>query len=92
MPDDTDAGWSHLTKSYRRSPSGGRDAYQRFWDAVDRVSVHGAKGIPPLEAEATVRYDFKDGRRVEERTRFGLVQVRDELRIKTSRVVSSSTR
>ena len=91
VPDDTDQSWSLLTPSYQASPSGGRKAYQKFWDAVDRVSVSGVTGKPPDKAEATVTYVYKDGRVVRERTAFGLVNDDGTLKINSSKVLSSST-
>ena len=91
VPDDTDGSWSLLTPSYQTSPSGGRKAYEKFWAAVDRVSVSGVTGKPPNKAEATVTYVYKDGRVVRERTAFGLVNDDGTLKINSSKVLSSST-
>ena len=92
VPDDTDQSWPLLTPSYQASPSGGRKAYEKFWDAVDRVSVSGVTGKPPDKAEATVTYVYKDGRVVRERTAFGLVNDDGTLKINSSKVLSSSTK
>ena len=72
-------------------PSGGRKAYEKFWDAIDRVSVSRVTGKPPDKAEATVTYVYKDGRVVRERTAFGLVNDDGTLKINSSKVLSSST-
>ena len=62
MPRNTDAAWPRMTASYQTNHAGGRQAYQRFWDAVDRISVADVKGMPPRSAQATITYYFKDGR------------------------------
>ena len=89
MPEQTDQAWRRLTPSYRRFPAGGRQGFERFWSAVDRVSVRDAVGRPPDEAEATIVYTFTDGRVVTERTAYGLVVDDGVLKINTSRVISS---
>jgi eukaryotic-like serine/threonine-protein kinase len=88
VPDRRDEAWSRLTSSYQRSPSGGRGGYEAFWKPIERVSISGAKGNPPDEAEAVITYVYKDGRRVRERTRFGLVEDNGVLKINSSEVVS----
>ena len=89
MPNQTDQAWRRLTPSYRRFPAGGRQGFERFWDAIARVSVRDASGNPPDEAEATITYVFKNGRVVTERTAYGLVNDDGLLKINTSRVLSS---
>jgi cytoskeletal protein RodZ len=88
VPDRRDEAWDRLTSSYQRSPSGGRQGYDAFWEPIERVSISGAKGNPPDEAEAVITYVYKDGRRVQERTRFGLVEDDEVLKINRSEVVS----
>jgi serine/threonine protein kinase len=91
MPRNTDAGWPRMTASYQTNHAGGRQAYQRFWDAVGRISVADVKGMPPDSAQATITYYFKDGRVVRERTGYGLVSERGRLKINSSTVLSSVT-
>jgi serine/threonine protein kinase len=91
MPRNTDAGWPRMTASYQTNHAGGRQAYQRFWDAVGRISVADVKGMPPDSAQATITYYFKDGRVVRERTGYGLVNERGRLKINSSTVLSSVT-
>jgi eukaryotic-like serine/threonine-protein kinase len=91
MPRNTDAGWPRMTASYQTNHAGGRQAYQRFWDAVGRISVADVKGLPPNSAQATLTYYFKDGRVVRERTGYGLVNERGRLKINSSTVISSVT-
>ena len=91
MPDNTDAAWPRMTAWYRTNHAGGRQAYQRFWDAIDRVSVADVSGIPPSSARATITYYFKDGRVVRERTAYGLVNEGGRLKISSTTVLSSVT-
>jgi eukaryotic-like serine/threonine-protein kinase len=91
MPRNTDAGWPRMTASYQTNHAGGRQAYQRFWDAVGRISVADVRGLPPNSAQATLTYYFKDGRVVRERTGYGLVNERGRLKINSSTVISSVT-
>ncbi len=91
MPRNTDAAWPRMTASYQINHAGGRQAYQRFWDAVGRVSVADVNGMPPDSAQATITYYFEDGRVVRERTGYGLVNEGGRLKINSSTVLSSAT-
>jgi eukaryotic-like serine/threonine-protein kinase len=91
MPRNTDAAWPRMTASYQTNHAGGRQAYERFWDAVDRISVADVRGIRPRSAQATLTYYFKDGRVVRERTAYGLVNEGGRLKINSSTVLSSVT-
>ena len=91
MPRNTDAAWPRMTASYRTNHAGGRQAYQRFWDTVDRISVADVRAVPPRSAQATITYYFKDGRVVRERTAYGLVNEGGQLKINSSTVLSSVT-
>jgi eukaryotic-like serine/threonine-protein kinase len=91
MPRNTDAAWPRMTASYQTNHAGGRQAYQRFWDAVDRISVTDVRGTPPSSAQATLTYYFKDGRVVRERTAYGLVNDGGRLKISRTTVLSSVT-
>jgi eukaryotic-like serine/threonine-protein kinase len=91
MPRNTDAAWPRMTASYQTNHAGGRQAYERFWDAVDRISVADVKAMPPRSAQATITYYFKDGRVVRERTAYGLVNEGGQLKINSSTVLSSVT-
>jgi eukaryotic-like serine/threonine-protein kinase len=92
MPTGTDQAWTRMTANYQTNHAGGRRAYQRFWDAIGRVSVSGVTGLPPGRAQATVTYYFKDGRVVTERTGYVLVEEDGRLKISSSTVLSSVTR
>jgi serine/threonine protein kinase len=91
MPRNTDAAWPRMTASYQTNHAGGRQAYQRFWDAISKITVADVKGIPPDRAQATLTYYFKDGRVVRERTAYGLVNEDGRLKISSSTVLSSVT-
>jgi eukaryotic-like serine/threonine-protein kinase len=91
MPGNTDTGWPRMTASYQTNHAGGRQAYQRFWDAVSKITVADVQGIPPYSARATLTYYFKDGRVVRERTAYGLVNKGGRLKISSSTVLSSVT-
>jgi serine/threonine protein kinase len=92
MPTGTDQAWPRMTASYQANKARGRQAYQRFWDAIARVSVSGVTGLPPGRAQATITYFYKDGRVVTERTAYGLVEEDGQLKINSSTVLSSVTR
>ena len=80
-----------MTTSYQTSHAGGRQAYERFWDAIDKISVSDVSGIPPNSALATITYYFNDGRVVRERTEYGLVNDGGRLKINSTTVLSSVT-
>jgi hypothetical protein len=80
-----------MTASYQTNHAGGREAYQRFWDAISRVTVTDVRGIPPDSAQATLTYNFTDGRVVRERTAYKLVSDGGRLKINSSTVLSSVT-
>jgi hypothetical protein len=89
LPGNTDQGWSRLTASYQANTAGGRQSYQNFWAAIDRVSAGNVTGAAPRSAEATITYHYKSGRVVTERTSFGLVRQDGILKIDSSAVLSS---
>ena len=91
MPRNTDAAWPRMTASYQTNHAGGREAYQRFWDAISKITVADVRGIPPDSAQATLTYYFNDGRVVRERTAYGLVNDGGRLKINSSTVLSSVT-
>jgi eukaryotic-like serine/threonine-protein kinase len=91
MPRNTDAAWPRMTASYQTNHAGGRRAYQRFWDAISKITVADVTGIPPDAAQATLTYYFQDGRVVRERTAYGLVNEDGRLKINSSTVLSSVT-
>jgi hypothetical protein len=91
MPKDTGRAWPRMTARYQTGHAGGRQAYERFWADVDRVSVSGVRGTAPATAQATVTYHYRGNRVVVERTSYRLVQEDGILKIDDSAVLSSST-
>jgi len=89
MPDDTDAGWPMMTGDYRQSHAGGKASYEGFWDDVAQVRVSEVRPQPPDRAEATLTYEFDDGRVVVERTAFWFEEQGGTLRIAGTEVLSS---
>ena len=85
LPGDTDRAWKLLTEDYQRSPSGGRQGYEGFWDEVDRVSVSKVEATSSSQVEATVTYRRGDSVDVE-RTSFRLVRDDGILKIAQSSV------
>ena len=90
LPRNTEAAWPGMTDSYQRNHAGGRQAYQRFWDAISTITVTKVKGSPPGSAQATITYHFKDGRVIRERTAYGLINDNGRLKINSSTVLSSA--
>ncbi len=86
VPGNTDEAWRHLTKDYQRNPSGGRQSYESFWKAIDRVSVSKVEATPPSRVEATVTYRRGDAVEVD-RTSFRLVRDDGILKIAGSGVL-----
>jgi eukaryotic-like serine/threonine-protein kinase len=90
MPGNLDAGWARLTASYQVNTAKGRGGYSGFWNTVSRVTATNVTGSAPSTAEATITYYMKDGRVIQERTRYGLVVEGGVLKINTSTVLSSA--
>lgn len=86
MPGGTDQAWPLLTARYQTEKTGGRQAYQRFWDQFSKVTVTDVVGSSPGTVQATVTYTFKDGRVQRERTTFGMVLDGGQLKIDTSSI------
>lgn len=81
VPGNLDAGWARLTPHFQSSRAQNRQAYDSFWNSFSRVDVSNASGEPPTGATATLRYHYKDGRVVTERTHFRLVRQDGVLKI-----------
>jgi len=73
LPENTDAAWNRLTERFQNGRAGGRDTYDSYWASIKKVSVRDVTATPPGTVVATVKYDYKDGRSVSEKTTFGLV-------------------
>ena len=89
LPANTDEAWSGMTTTYQVRHAGGRSSYDAFWRAIRRVSASHVTGAAPDRAQATIRYEFRDGRRVQERTSFRLAKVGGRLKISDSTVLTS---
>ena len=89
LPDDTDSAWPLLTAGYQRSPSGGRQGYERFWAPVRDVTVSNVRATPPDRVTATITYVYDDGRKAVESTRYRFVEEGGVLKIAASEVLSS---
>ncbi|MBV9822764.1 MAG: serine/threonine protein kinase [Actinobacteria bacterium] len=81
LPDNTDEAWTRLTPNFQNGRAGGRDTFNNYWGQIQRVSVSNVTGSPPGTVVATVNYEYKDGRKVSERTTFGLVEQDGVLKI-----------
>jgi len=92
MPDDLQEGWSRLTADYQRSPAGGFDGYQAFWSQMRSVRTSDVTTRQDGVVDATVEYTFDDGRVVEERHGYWLVEQGGEWLIDRSTVISSVTK
>lgn len=86
MPGGTDQGWPLLTARYQTEKTGGRTAYQRFWDQFSKVTATDVVGTAPGTVRATITYTFKDGRVQRESTTFGMVVDGGVIKIDTSNV------
>ena len=89
LPGDRDTAWSRLTERYQSTTATNRSTFEAFWRGVDRVRATDVDGSAPDRVDATITYDFDDGRRFVERTRYRLVQDGGILKIDASKVLSS---
>lgn len=89
MPNDTEEGYALLTARYRSVSAPSFEAYENFWDDIARVTVKDTVATPPQGVEATLTYTFNDGRVVQERTAYTLVEREGVLMIDGSEVLSS---
>jgi serine/threonine protein kinase len=90
LPEHTDRDWDLLTQRYRHDHALTKHDYQNFWDGVSAVSVSNSTGTAPSTAQATITYTFKDGRVVQELTRYGLVNDHGTWKIDSSTVLNST--
>jgi len=91
MPDNTDEGWTRLTRRFQTGIAQNRQYYESFWNGIERVDVTDISADPPGQAEATITYYFSDGRVSVERTSYHLVQDDGILKLDDSTVLSSRT-
>jgi hypothetical protein len=80
-----------MTADYQENHAGGRDAYEQFWSAIDRVEVSDVSASAPDSAQATITYFYKDGTVTVEQTSYRLVNEDGTLKIADSAVISSSS-
>jgi eukaryotic-like serine/threonine-protein kinase len=92
LPGDSDTAWNRLTERYQRTTATNRRTFEAFWGGVDRVRATDVDGSAPDRVDATITYDFDDGRRFVERTRYRLVEDGGLLKIDRSQVLSSVQR
>jgi serine/threonine protein kinase len=95
IPGDLRTAWDRLTANYQQNHAGGFSGYQTFWNSVRRVTVSDISAVSATQGDsvdATVGYFFTDGRVIEERTRFGLVEQAGQWKIGSSAVLSSQAR
>ncbi|WP_345414289.1 serine/threonine-protein kinase [Actinomycetospora chlora] len=74
IPVRLDEGWQRLTPSFQQQTAGGFDSYRSFWGQMQQVTVRGVSPAGGDEVDATVTYRYQNGREVDERTVFRLVQ------------------
>ncbi|GAA3360724.1 serine/threonine-protein kinase [Saccharopolyspora gregorii] len=92
MPGNLDAAWQQLTPDYQTNHAGGYDAFREFWQPITGVQASGVTTEGTNTAQATITYQFNDGRTVEERTRYTLVRDGSSWKIAATTVLSSRTR
>ncbi|MGH3825085.1 MAG: protein kinase domain-containing protein [Pseudonocardiaceae bacterium] len=92
VPGNLPVAWNRLTAQYQQNHAGGFSGYQAFWTPVQRVTVSDVATTPSGSVDATIGYFFKDGRVIEEQTRFGLVAEAGLWKIDSSAVRSSRAR
>ena len=90
LPGDLDAAWPLMTADYQENHAGGREAYEAFWAAIERVEIAEVSAPAPDQAQATLIYHYRDGSVVEEVTAYRLVDEGGVLKIAASEVLSSS--
>jgi hypothetical protein len=74
IPGQLDEGWQRLTPSFQQQTAGGFDSYRGFWGQMQQVTVRGVSPAGGDEVDATVTYRYRNGREVDERTVFRMVQ------------------
>jgi eukaryotic-like serine/threonine-protein kinase len=92
VPDNLPAAWARLTADYQQNHAGGFAGYQDFWNQVQQVTVTDVSVQQGDAVDATVEYVFKDGRVIEERTSYGLLDEDGVWKIDSSTVRSSQAK
>jgi hypothetical protein len=91
VPDHLDQGWVYLTPDYQRNHAGGMSGYTQFWSQIQSVSASDIVAQSPATVVATLTYHYRDGRIVQERTSFGMVESGGVWKIASTSVLSSKT-
>ena len=87
VPANLSAGWDRLSRHFQTTKAQNRRTYDSYWSTVRRVDVLDSSGQPPSTAIATLRYHYKNGHTVVERTRFEFVRQAGVLKIDRTQVV-----
>jgi hypothetical protein len=85
LPDDTETGWSQLTRAYQRE-TGSYDDSAAFWDGIDAVTVEDTSPAGPRAVDVTLTYTT-DGSSQQEVRRLELVRSGDSYLISGSEIV-----
>ncbi|WP_018684915.1 protein kinase domain-containing protein [Actinokineospora enzanensis] len=89
MPGGTEQGWGLLTPRFQNTPAGGRDNYEHFWNGVRSVHISEVAPEGDTVVNATIDYQFTDGRSIRERHRYILVNQNGQWKIDQTAVLSS---
>jgi hypothetical protein len=92
MPGDLSDGWNWMTAAYQTQHAGGFSGYQRFWSAIERVTVLDVSPTSPSSVDATIDYFYRNGQVVEELTHFGMAFEDGRWKIASTTVSSSRTK
>ena len=90
LPNDLDSAWPLMTADYQENHAGGRGRYEAFWSDVAAVAISDVSATGPDSAQATLTYEFRDGRVVQEVTSYRLVDEAGVLKIAETEVLSST--
>jgi serine/threonine protein kinase len=90
MPGGRDEAWNLLTPRFQQSKAQGRQGYDNFWNGVRSVSASAITTTGASTVEATILYDFTDGRRFRERHRYTLVNQNGTWLIDTQTILSTN--
>jgi hypothetical protein len=87
VPANLSAGWDRLSRHFQTTKAQDRQNYDSYWNTVQRVDVLSSSGQPPMSAIATLKYHYKNGHIVVERTRFDFVRQSGVLKIDRTQVI-----
>ena len=89
MPGNLDQAWARLTATFQSKQARGRAGYTSWWGRVRSVQASDVTQTGGNIVQVTILYDFKDGRRVQERHQYTLVDVNGTWLIDTQKLLSS---